>query len=192
MPALVTSAEVNAYANVASADADYAAALIGPVSDAIEKFLGYKIVAQDYVRTWSGTGTRTLVLPDRPLISVASVTISGRPCPAGSWGPSGQTEGWFAELNAAAVSLSGTWQFWRGTQNVTIAYRAGYEPDKIPKDLKQACLEWVKFLLGRKDRALDVTSEKAGGQSLTYGGALAPMPALTGVLLGPHRRVTPC
>lgn len=188
---LVTSDEVNAYANVASGDADYAQALIGPVSTAIEKFLGYKIPAENYTRTVSGQGTTGIIVPDRPLISVASVTISGQAVPAGESRAGSQTSGWYADPDAHAIRLVG-YRFERGAANVVLAYRAGYEPDAIPADLKQACLEWVKFCFGRKDRALDVTSEKAGGQSLTYGGALAPMPALTGILLANYRRVAPC
>lgn len=90
-----------------------------------------------YTRQFDGTGTQQLVLPDYPLISLASLTISGVSLSiapqlndsVSAFPPFGyRFQPWdgLPPGMPAMVELVGT-AFWSGRQNVVASYTAGYQ-----------------------------------------------------------------
>lgn len=102
---------------------------------------------RQYMRQFDGTGTQQLVLPDYPLLSLASLIVSGTtislapqlgvttPPAAPPFGYRFQPWDGLVPGMPAVVELVGT-AFWSGHQNVVATYTAGYqvtgEPQTIP------------------------------------------------------------
>lgn len=96
------------------------------------------IFPRNYVRQFNGTGTRQLVLPDYPLISLTSLMVGGvlipiapqsGPAPPVAFPPFGyRFQPWdgLPPGMPAVLELLGT-SFWMGNQNVVATYQAGYE-----------------------------------------------------------------
>ena len=162
--------------------------LISAVSTRIQDFLGYQVASQTYTRSFDGRGERKIVLPDRPVAAVSSVSINGQPItPA-------VLPGCGFVFDGKSVALVGH-TFCRGYQNVTISYTAGYVSP--PFDIEQACLEWVSGSFQSQLRDPAVTEIKAGDTTEKYaigvtelGETVVPMPSsIFGALL-PYRRVS--
>jgi hypothetical protein len=94
------------------------------------------LVPRAYTEQFDGTGTRQLMLPNWPLLSLISLTISGTVVPIspqatpGAFGvPFGyRFQPWngMPPGDPAAVQLVGT-RFHHGNQNVVVQYTAGYQ-----------------------------------------------------------------
>lgn len=144
------------------------ARLLSGVSTQIQNFLSYNVAKSSYTRTLDGEGTRQLFLPERPLVSVETLTIDGLSIPKGVMSGGVQRPGFYN--NANAILLVG-YGFTRGFQNISATYTAGYDP--IPADIVQAALEWTKMLwtMGAMPFPSNVVKVAAGDTSFDFGDA---------------------
>lgn len=98
------------------------------------------ILPKTYNEFYSGTGTRQLILPNWPVLGIASLYVDGAlQREVSSLTVNGVTVyssvyGWsFAAWDGippgspAAVALAGGQSFWSGIRNIQIAYTAGYQ-----------------------------------------------------------------
>jgi hypothetical protein len=166
------------------------ARLITALSVQIQKFLGYQVASANYARTLNGVGGRKLMLPDRPVTAVTSLTIDGHPVPES---PNPFTPGFV--FDDKILYLRGWYEFRRGAQNIAAAYTAGYAA--TPPDIEQACLDWIKIVHDNLDTLPGLKSLKAGDSQIEYGSALAvlgnttiPMPASIAADLILYKRVS--
>lgn len=173
------------------ADDGTVARLVTAVSVEIQKFLGYQVASAGYARTFNGVGGRRLMVPDRPLTAVSSLTIDGVAVPLS---PDPRTPGFV--FDDKIIYLRGWYEFCRGAQNVAAAYTAGYAT--TPPDIEQACLDWLKLTHDSLDTLPGLKAIKAGGKELQYGDATTQMgditllmPASIASALIPYRRVSP-
>jgi hypothetical protein len=174
-----------------TADDGTVARLISAVSGQIQKFLGYQVASQAYSRNFNGVGGQVLVLPDRPVTAIASVSIDGQVVPAAS---SPATPGYV--FDDKTLYLRGCYVFCRGVQNVQIGYTAGYTI--TPLEIEQACLDWIKLTHDNLDTLPGLKAIKAGGKELIYGSAVTQLGSLSLLMppsiasaLQPYRRVSP-
>jgi len=179
--------------------------LISAVSTSVQNFVGYQFAQASYTRTFNGTGGEKILLPDRPVISVTSVTIEGISVPAGTPVPQPGFR-----FDSKFVYLAGIGRgfglghrggfegrFVRGVQNIVISYEAGYAV--IPFDVVQACLTWLGVLFALSDSTANnpaVSEQKAGDTSQKFGayvtaldGSVVLMPPSVAAELIPYRRV---
>ena len=129
---LVSLAQLKAHLGVqSSADDILLASMISQISRAICTYLNRPFVwPRDVVDMFDGNGRVKVQLRHWPVVSVASVSIDGRPVPRAT---SESDSGWI--LEAGDDAPPGAMQmlmlrggiFSRGWQNVSIAYRAGYQ-----------------------------------------------------------------
>jgi len=167
-------------------DPGYVARLISDVSTRIQGFLGYQVAEATYARTFNGSGGRVMMLPDRPIIAVSSVTVCGISVPPQALPTPGFS------FSDKALYLSGWYEFHRGHQNIAVSYTAGYAT--VPYDIEQACLDWVSIAVQSMTLPLDMTLMRAGDQEYRRsapvpGMLLTPPPAIAAVL-EKYRRVS--
>lgn len=179
--------------------------LISAVSTTIQNFVGYQFAQASYTRTFNGNASHKMLLPDRPIVSVTSVTIEGISIPAGTPVPQPgfrfdnkfvylagfERYGGFGDERAYAG------RFIRGVQNVTISYTAGYAT--IPPDVVQACLIWLGAVFALSDATTNnpaVNKQRAGDTEQDFGftvtaldGSVVLMPPGVASYLIPYRRV---
>ncbi len=122
----------------------------------------------DFNERANGLGTRTILVRQYPILSVASVRFTG-----GSVG-----------LDAAPVSPSyvewddySIWRtdglvFPRGTRNIAVIYSAGLDP--MPKTLSLAAIYTVRALLTARKVDLNATGENLIGISSSTWGSQGP------------------
>ena len=135
--------------------------------------------------TRDGDGGRSILLPDRWVVDLTSVTVDG------------VTQTGNAEVDPAGeVTLyladgSGYGAFTRGFRNVVIAWRAGWSSTP-PDDLKQVMLQAARYRVvqvdgssGIPNRATAITNE-FGNVTLATAGEHAPtgIPDVDAVILG--------
>lgn len=181
MADLTTLAAVKAYGPIAGTELDtLIGALIGRASAAIENFLQAHVLVDDYVDVRNGTGGATMLLRERPVVSVSSVTVDGQSIPAAA---AFGEPGWW--LEDRMVLLTG-YSYTSGTANVRIAYRAGY--DTTPADIEQACIETVMLALRRREH-IDVSSKSLAGETVSY--LTAELTPSARQVLQSYRRVAP-
>lgn len=167
------------------------AGLITAVSTQIQKFLSYQVASQPYTRTFNGRGGRALMLPDRPVTAVASVTIDDLAVP-----PSTSVHSPGFVFDDKSIYLRGCYEFCRGAQNVAVNYTAGYA--EVPADIERACLSWLQIFWDNLDTIPGVQEIAAGDSSITYGEAIAQignstilMPPIIASALQPYQKVAP-
>jgi hypothetical protein len=165
--------------------------LITAVSSDIQKFLGYQIASANYTRSFNGIGGRKLMLPDRPITAVSSLTIDDVPVPLST---SAFMDGFL--FDDKVIYLRGSYEFCRGVQNIQTTYTAGFA--SVPGGIEQACLDWVKITYDNLDTLPGITKLKAGDSEIDYGketGKIGSMtllmPAIVASRLQPYRRMTP-
>lgn len=134
---LCTAAQVGAWTAVAASDSALVASLISQVSRAALAAIDRtSILPQAVVETRDGNGADRIVLRKWPVVSLASVVVNGSLIPAASALAANvyPTSGYVLESveqvppgRSAGVMLRGGSRFWRGLQNVAIAYVAGYQ-----------------------------------------------------------------
>jgi hypothetical protein len=153
----------------------------GPQATSIEPFLEELIAREsDWFRTQTGrsvlkaadvpeirdgTGSSRIIPLEYPVLSVASVKVDGVTVP-----PSvGGAAGWIH--SGPAIVLVSYW-FTRGTANVELVYRAGYDP--VPGDLEQAVIERVALTFEDRKR-VGVAYKVVAGETMDFrGGAQLP------------------
>lgn len=177
------------------------AGLISSISGKIQKFVGYQFAEASYTRTFNGNNSHMLLLPDRPVISVQSVTIDTF-TPPQSTSPVMPGFTWddrFVYLRGGfGLEYRGSWahdRFHHGIQNVQIAYTAGYAT--IPADVQQACLDWmsVAWEIASGEVSPAARMMRAGDTQIDFrsmqtelGKQTVLMPPIIAAALMPYRR----
>jgi hypothetical protein len=162
--------------------------LITAVSTFIQSWLNRTIAAADYTETRNGQGAPAMLTFNYPILAVSAVSVDGvnvPPRPALGPGTYAQPGGFVFDQRQIMLS-GGCWRFTRGFQNVTFAYRAGFE--STPPDLEQACIDligdWFKYA-----SRIGVTSMAIEQQTVTY--VNAAITARAQGVLNQYRRVAP-
>lgn len=162
--------------------------LVSAASAQIQNWIGYQIAQASYTRTFNGSGGRTLFLPDRPVVSVASVTVDGISIAAST---SPTTPGFVADGKAVYLRC---YEFCRGVQNIVVGYTAGFA--KTPPDLQAACLNWVSSLFATVGENPAISNYRAGDTQVEFaqvvtevGNMVALMPPIVAAAIQPYRRI---
>jgi len=176
--ALCTVAEAKLYLRIPVANVnedEFLAQIIDSCTARIERALGdRRIKADDYTEDRDGTGTKFLLLRQYPIISVTAVYLDqlrnfgetnrvadGIIIPSDE--PGKLTFGPGVPLTTGLALAT----FPKGTRNVRIVYRAGYET--IPDDLRLACQKFVAVEFNRSREGADgVLSETFGGRTISW------------------------
>ncbi|MDE2229908.1 MAG: phage gp6-like head-tail connector protein [Alphaproteobacteria bacterium] len=154
--------------------------LITAASQFIQAWLGRTVAETAYTETRNGFGGTRLFLRNRPVVSVASLTVDGNAiAPSSGAGQPGYL------FDDSSVYLAG-YAFSRGQQNVTIAYTAGYAA--TPPELEQACIALVALRYKERDRIGQV-SKNLAGEVVSF--TQKDMPADVQTLLDQYRSVVP-
>jgi hypothetical protein len=156
------------------------ATLAKGVSDAVESYMSVNVLAKDYAQKFNGAGKTKLFLTNRPVNSVASLTINGRPIPPST---GDGVAGYVADSNQ--IYLTG-YTFEKGVQNVHVSYNAGLAT--VPYDLEMACLKWVSFLYKEMPRE-GQSSKTLAGETVTY--TVTDLPASVRAILDAYRNRIP-
>jgi hypothetical protein len=151
--------------------ADFAAVLsISPVTDAqsdlfqrlitaasmfLQTQLGRFFASQAYSENRNGTGTHMLMFANYPVTAVSAVSINGQAISAATPGDAGSAGYLFDETTLYLIG----YRFWRGVQNISFSYTAGYAT--TPYDVEQYCIE----LAGRKMKQYAKGGERLGVSS---------------------------
>lgn len=165
---LVTQAQAFAWLSQAVDPNGDIAGAVSAVSTQIQNFIGYQIAEASYTRTMNGHGGEKMLLRDRPVISVSSITVDGISIPAAT-GPT--TTGFV--FDDRFVYIRGNWygglspsRFNRGVQNVTVTYTAGYA--QVPWDLQQAALTLLGAVWEMVGQDPNVGSRRAGDTQIDF------------------------
>ena len=135
--------------------------LITAVSQYIQEWLNRRLAMTDYTELRDGTGGQTLQFGCFPVTAVASLTIDGQPVPPRA--PSSRAAGY--SFSSTQLSVCG-YEFNRGSQNVAIAYTAGYP--STPPEIAQACIELVSVRYRERTRIGEVSRSLGGGETVSY------------------------
>ena len=195
---LVTLAQALAWLGQTADTNNIIAGLVSSVSTQIQNFVGYQLASANYTRSFNGTGTQRLSLPDRPVTAVASLTIDTISIPAAS----GLTPGYVFDSKFLYLRGYNRWPrgfdivgtFQRGFQNVAVAYTAGYAT--IPFDIQQACLNWLSSAYALLGEDPTVKMLRAGDTQINFDFVATKIedatillpPAIASALM-PYRRI---
>jgi len=188
---LTTLTDALLWLGLDSDDDDIVARLVTAISSAMQKHIGYQIASASYNRTLNGVGGRQLMLRERPITAVSSLTIDGITIPAST---SPLMPGFV--FDDKVIYLRGWYVFCRGAQNISIQFTAGFET--VPGDIAQACLDWVKITYDNLDTLPGVSEIDAGDTKIKYGDEIAKLgkqvvllPPIIAQKLLPYKRVAP-
>jgi hypothetical protein len=129
---LITLTQIKTHLGVqSSADDLLLASLIGQISRAICTYLNRPFIwPRDVTDVFDGNGRDKIQLRHWPVVAVSSVSVDGRAMPQAA---SEKSMGWLLEPGddeppgAMQMMMLRGGVFFRGWQNVSIAYRAGYQ-----------------------------------------------------------------
>jgi hypothetical protein len=122
---LTTLANVKAWRSppiVTTSDDAQIARIITAASGFILRYLQRTLVNTAYVETRNGTGGREMMLRHAPVTALAAVSVDGSAVPPV---PDAVSAGYVVDAGTGIVYLRG-YGFYRGVQNVTFNYSAGY------------------------------------------------------------------
>lgn len=144
--------------------------LIVAASTFIETKLSRNILSTEYSEMYNGPGGCTLPLPNTPVTEVSSLVVNGRSVPRASSGSAAAAGYTFDRM---AVYMVGGYRVWRGFQNVSVVYTAGFAA--VPSDIEQVCIELVALKFKEMER-IGQQSKSVAGQTVTYhDGDLTPV-----------------
>ena len=147
----ITVDQVKAVIAHPSSDDALINSLIGVVSDSVERYCKRIFTKQDYDQYYSGFNNTELVLLQRPVNSITSITDKDG---VASW------TDYFLDSEAGIVELRSGY-LTKGVRNIRVKYNAGYEA--LPDNLKHACITFISLL--REDRA----KERVGLRERNFG-----------------------
>lgn len=158
-------------------------ALITNVSAAIETYCNRTFASQSYTETRNGGCGQKMFLANGPVTAVASVTVNGQTVLEA---PDASSGGFVFDSNVVYIRPGGAGpqEFYKGIQNVTVQYTAGYA--STPSDVNLACVMWVAYLFAKRER-LDKRNETLGQQQ-TQGYDLSDMPKAARTMLAAYVR----
>lgn len=135
---LTTVTDMNTYFGTSTS-----VSILGPLISRVSRMVLTELnrsllVPKNYIEQFNGTGTRSLVLPNWPVLDLTSLVISGSSL---SISPQVDTQeivtnpyGWRLQPwdglppgDPAVIELTGGAQYYFGAQNVVASYRAGYQ-----------------------------------------------------------------
>jgi hypothetical protein len=155
--------------------------LITATSHYIQTWLSRPIAASDYLETRDGTGGQRLQFGIFPVLKVQSLTINGQVVPlVAASGAAGYN------FSATQLTVQG-YEFFRGAQNIVVAYSAGYST--IPPDINQACIELVALRYRERSRVGEISKSMGGAETVSYSQKDLSDPIKT--LLQQYRLVSP-
>ena len=144
--------------------------MITGVSGAIMRETSRNLLTQSYTKTFNGKGQIRFFLPDAPVTAVASLKVNGT-----TWAAAADSEGQGYLFDEESVYLVNAGIFWRGFQNIVIAYTAGYDPASTDwvhmaaiADLKEACARQVVHEYKRREQESDRSKTLGGGETVTF------------------------
>jgi len=105
-----------------TADDAQIARVITAASAFIRRHLQRNLASQSYSEIRNGSGGRSLMLRQAPVTALASLAVDGVAIPAA---PDPVSAGYVLNAEAGVIYLR-DYVFWRGVQNVAIAYTAGF------------------------------------------------------------------
>lgn len=133
--------------------------LISAISAEVPKALERNILADNYVETYQGNGKSQMLLRQRPVLLISSISWRGQTISAQGDPISGQAGIWTEERNACLEGYC----FPAGLP-IRIAYSAGYID--VPADISLACASLVAEEYARRERVGE-NSRSQGGQITT-------------------------
>lgn len=188
MSQLCALQDVKTYMGKTDTNSDTALnALITNVSAAIETYCNRTFASTSYTETRNGGCGQKMYLANGPVTAVSSLSVNGQSVPLA---PDAVSYGFVFDSMMVYIrpgsggSGGGPQEFCKGIQNVTVQYTAGYT--SIPNDITQACVLWVVYLFGKRDR-LDKRNETLGQQQ-TQGYDLSDMPKVVKTMLAAYVR----
>lgn len=128
--------------------------------------------------TLDGTGTDAILLPERPVNSVGTVTVNG-----------GTVTDYVLNGNgilfrgSVGVNQGSTWPM--GRQNVSVTYSHGYAEVDLPRDVRRVALEIAARTAGQGI----ARQESVGPVSITYAGASTDLSKGEMIILGKYRHI---
>ena len=108
-----------------TADDAQIARVIAAASAFILRYLQRNLASQSYSETRNGSGGRSLMLRQAPVTVLASLAVDGVAIPAA---PDAVSAGYALDGDRGVIHLR-DYVFWRGVQNVVVAYTAGFRID---------------------------------------------------------------
>lgn len=139
--------------------------MIDTASEAIERFCDREFVSRSQTEYQYGSRTDRILLKHFPVTAVAELWIDNSSDFTDSTNQLAADE--FFIDQEVGVGLKPGRLFGRGTRNIKITYTAGFTT--IPKDLENACIQYVELLYDMwSDRRLGETTKSKGDESITY------------------------
>ena len=177
---LTTLSDVKDYLGITTSDEDdQLEVLITAVSDFIKNETNQQIVETEYKEKIDGEYTESIVLSQKPIISVESLTIDNE-----------EETDYYIYKDIGVVKResigfdiwpdrSPKYRFPEGKQNIVVEYTAGYE--EIPLDIQKAVWDIIQSTRESKQYAgLDKYS--IGDESMTFSKGLVPSEAMDTIM----------
>lgn len=173
--------------------------MISAMSGAIQLWLGYNLLQATYTASFDGKGASKVGFPNGPVTAVSAVSVNNIVIPVATdqishgymFGVEGLCQSW--------LYLRG-YRFWRGMQNCSVSYTAGFTAGSIPPAILEACSEAIAAQSQVAGREPGLIEEKVGGLEERYAAPTAAgstnlnsfvlTPSITFALM-PLRRVVP-
>ncbi|ADK81607.1 hypothetical protein [Sediminispirochaeta smaragdinae] len=144
-----------------------AESLIAVASRRAETYTSRKLSADDHVVILSGTGSRTLQLPQYPILSVTGVWFDTY----GVFDTGTELTEYTRDDETGRLFRRSCWV--RGFRNIKVSYRAGYEEGSIPEDLEESVIQLVGYWLGSQGISwLDKGNALSGEYQTMYVGVM--------------------
>lgn len=127
-----------------------------------ETYTNRVLEEQDLTHQFSGNGTHRLMLREFPVSQVTRVSLDA------DWQfPDALDTTEYLIDDDAFLYRKLAWG--QGVRNIQIDYTAGYAPDDVPEDLRQAALMLVEFLYHtRNDHRLGLTNRSKVSETMTF------------------------
>lgn len=182
---LTTADDVQAWMSalgVSTVPAPQLQQMVTAMSAAIQTWLGYNLIQQDYEVTFDGRGVSKVAFPNSPVTAVSSLMVgpltipqSTSPAMPGYVVTTIQRQSW--------LTLRG-YRFFRGEANCSISYTAGFTADSLPPALVNACRDAITAFSQVTAREPGLTKEKVGGLEEDYAPTSAA-PSINNFVLSP-------
>ena len=177
---LTTLSDLKAYLGIDNSDSDTELeTLIKSVSAFIQNETDQQIVETEYKEYIDGEYTESIVLSQKPIISVESLTIDDEE----------ETDYYLYKKSGIIKRKSVGFNIWpddnpkyrfpEGKQNIVIEYTAGYS--EIPYDLQKAVWDIIKSARERKDYA-GLSKYTIGDESITWSKGAVPSEAMDTIM----------
>lgn len=183
---LTTLSDVEAWLGALSITivaADQLQIMVTAMSASIQSWLGYNLLQQTYDVAFDGRGVSKVAFPNSPVTAVSALSIDGQSIPQA---PDQKSCGYvYSTVQGQSwLGLRG-YRFFRGMQNCSISYTAGFTAGSIPPALVQACRESITALTQVTGREPGLIREKVGGLEEAYAAPSAGTNVLDGFVLTP-------